>query len=231
MRHAFVDIVRNEGFFALYRGFWVTLPQLSASFVYSTIYEKLRSILHLHGNITSPPIVSAAAGGVASCVTQIIFVPTDIVSQHMMIYNNPQHFSGGSNRHNVAVIECLRNDNREKRLTLGLRVMRAVYKCDGVSGFYRGFLSSLLLYIPSSMTFWLSYYNALALLRNTRASLSRSSSDTREDLLLLQAISGSFGGIVAACVTNPFEVLRVRVQVKFHFISQFYSKCFSLTHL
>lgn len=143
----------------------------------------------------------------------------------------------------MAVIECLRNDNREKRLTLGFQQNKALWQwfqvcesweqCTNVMEFlgftgefisasvwnlyiiFRGFLSSLLLYIPSSMTFWLSYYNALALLRNTRASLSRSSSDTREDLLLLQAISGSFGGIVCQLDNLFLPVLKLKTSIQF----------------
>uniref|UniRef100_A0A915DKQ9 Uncharacterized protein n=1 Tax=Ditylenchus dipsaci TaxID=166011 RepID=A0A915DKQ9_9BILA len=32
-------------------------------------------------------------------------------------------------------------------------------------------------------------------------------------LLMLQAISGAFAGVAAAIVTNPLEILRIRVQV------------------
>lgn len=91
-----------------------------------------------------------------------------IVAQYMMVYNNPQSFVGTSK--SVAIVDLLKNDGLEKRLTLGLRVIRAVYKVDGIVGFYRyvikttefkilkflcrGFFSSVLLYIPSSMVFW-----------------------------------------------------------------------------
>uniref|UniRef100_A0AC34FYR6 Mitochondrial carrier protein n=1 Tax=Panagrolaimus sp. ES5 TaxID=591445 RepID=A0AC34FYR6_9BILA len=113
---------------------------------------------------------------------------------------------------NVGVTDCLRNDGLEKRLTLGLRVFRAVYKVDGIMGFYRGFLSSLLLYIPSSMIFWSTYYNALNLLTELDKKFSTDKSEER-NLLKLQATSGAIGGITAAALTNPLEVLRIRIQV------------------
>lgn len=226
MRHAFVDICRKEGFSALYRGFWVTLPQISASFVYSSVYEKLRNVLRRNTDISSPPVVSALAGGFASTCTQLIFVPTDIVAQYMMIYNNPKVFTGGSK--NMAVVDCIKADGLEKRFTLGLRVIRAVYKVDGVFGFYRGFFSSVLMYIPSSMVFWATYYNVLSLLKISRNRLlsspdgykvqdrgaySGESGENFENLLILQGISGACGGICAAICTNPLEVLRIRIQV------------------
>ncbi|KAH7721952.1 Protein F13G3.7 a [Aphelenchoides avenae] len=241
MRHCFTDIIQKEGFTALYRGFWVTLPQLSASFVYSSIYEKLRNVLTRRAHISSPPVVSALAGtfepycypatnriasnegalthcrilgGAASTCTQLIFVPTDIVAQYMMIHNKPESFTGGSS--NVAVINALKNDRLEGRLTLGLRVIRGVYKVDGLRGFYRGFLSSVMLYIPSSMVFWSTYYNALGALKSLRRRLSPPPTDEgdqpRQKLLLLQAASGAIGGISSAICTNPLEVLRIRIQ-------------------
>uniref|UniRef100_A0A7E4W0C4 Solute carrier family 25 member 44 n=1 Tax=Panagrellus redivivus TaxID=6233 RepID=A0A7E4W0C4_PANRE len=218
MRHAFVDIIRKEGFTALYRGFWVTLPQLSGSFIYSTAYEGLRNVLRRHGGIDSAPIVSALAGGAASSTTQLIFVPTDIVAQYMMVYNNPSNFTGGTQK--MSVVEALKHDGLEKRWTLGLRVIRAIYKVDGILGFYRGFFSSVLLYIPSSMVFWSTYYNVLGVLTAITADFShsegapRSPSPTADgNLLKLQALSGGIGGVFAAICTNPLEVLRIRIQV------------------
>jgi solute carrier family 25 protein 44 len=210
MTHAFSQIIKTEGIKALYRGYWVTIPQLYASFVYSTVYEGLRNVISKTFDIRSPPIVSALAGGAASTTTQLIFVPTDIVAQYMMIYNNPQSFAGSIK--NVGVTDCVRNDGLEKRLTLGLRVIRAIYILDGLSGFYRGFFSSLLLYIPSSMVFWGTYYNALNLL--TKLEMKFSSDKSGEgNLLKRQACSGAIGGITAAICTNPLEVLRIRIQV------------------
>ena len=52
-----------------FQGFWVTLSQLSASFIYSSVYEKLRSVFTTHTTIESPQIVSAFAGGAASVVS------------------------------------------------------------------------------------------------------------------------------------------------------------------
>ncbi|VDO90592.1 unnamed protein product, partial [Haemonchus placei] len=152
MRHAFTEIVKVEGVGALYRGFWMTLPQISASFLYSSTYERVRDLIQVHVGITNPSLVSALAGGIASPTAQLVFVPTDIVAQHMMVQNNPEAFGGS--RKASAVASAIRNDGLEKRLTLGLRVVRAVYRVDGIAGFYRGFLSAVMLYIPSTMVFW-----------------------------------------------------------------------------
>ncbi|KAI6242200.1 hypothetical protein M3Y99_00261100 [Aphelenchoides fujianensis] len=217
--HAFSSIVRTEGVSALYRGFWVTLPQLSASFIYSSVYEKLRNVLTTHTSLHSDQMVSACAGGAASVCTQFIFVPTDIVAQYMMVHNQSTVFSGSTK--NAVVLDILKADNLKERYTLGLRVIRAVYLADGLMGFYRGFLSSLIMYIPSSMVFWSSYYQSLIWLKERRA-LQLTDGQSRDlsklppvdqKLLLWQAISGAVGGASAAIFTNPLEVMRIRIQV------------------
>lgn len=82
------------------------------------------------------------------------------------------------------------------------------------------------------MVFWSTYYNTLNFLKakrklfyqkwkpndllNSQKSLS-SINKNDENLLFLQAISGSIGGISAAIFTNPLEILRIRIQVKLLF--------------
>ncbi|EPB77509.1 hypothetical protein ANCCEY_03418 [Ancylostoma ceylanicum] len=178
MRHAFTEILKVEGMGALYRGFWMTLPQLSASFLYSSTYERVRDLLQVHIGIKNHSLVSALAGGIASPCAQLVFVPTDIVAQHMMVHNNPEAFGGS--RKNVAVASAVRNDGLEGRRTLGLRVVRAVYK---VTEIQRGVKPK-----------------------------SPAEVDNR-NFFLDQAVSGSIGGIASACVTNPLEMLRIRLQV------------------
>lgn len=214
MRHAFVEIVRQEGFTALYRGFWMTLPQISASFLYSSTYERMRNLLQVQVGITNPSLVSALAGAIATPCAQMVFVPTDIVAQHMMVYNQAKNFAGSSK--SGSVHEFLQKDGLEKRRTLGLRVIRAVYNVDGAKGFYRGFLSAIFLYIPSTMVFWSTYYKALHVFRDLRIYLTTATNQEErvdEKLFIDQALAGSIGGIMAAVMTNPLEMLRIRLQV------------------
>lgn len=220
MRHAFTEILRAEGVGAFYRGFWMTLPQLSASFLYSSTYERVRDLLQVHIGIRNPSLVSALAGAIASPCAQLVFVPTDIVAQHMMVHSNPEAFGGS--RKNVAVASVVRSDGLESRLTLGLRVVRAVYKVDGLSGFYRGFFSAVMLYIPSTMVFWSTYYHTLGVFRQIRFKVTEIQKGVRpktaadvdnRNFYLDQAVSGSVAGIASACATNPLEMLRVRLQV------------------
>lgn len=85
----------------LFQGFWITVPQIGCSFIYSSVFEKCRFVLHDQG-YQSVGAVAAFAGALASMGTQSIFVPTDIVAQYMMIYKNTDKLTAG---HDKAVID------------------------------------------------------------------------------------------------------------------------------
>ncbi|EYB92197.1 hypothetical protein Y032_0197g1590 [Ancylostoma ceylanicum] len=137
--------------FFKFQGFWVTVPQIGTSFIYATVYEKLRAVLNQDFGINSVAGISSLAGGAASFASQVssahyfylvcpeqsnfqsIFVPTDIIAQYMMVYYKADKFISGNDK---AVIEYVRNE-KNTRLTLGLRFLRAIYKIDGLKGFYR----------------------------------------------------------------------------------------------
>lgn len=48
---------------------------------------------------------------------------------------------------------------------------------------------------------------------HNRVEVTENRDDVR-GLLLLQAISGAFGGVCAAVFTNPLEIMRIRIQVR-----------------
>uniref|UniRef100_A0AC35TLW3 Mitochondrial carrier protein n=1 Tax=Rhabditophanes sp. KR3021 TaxID=114890 RepID=A0AC35TLW3_9BILA len=209
---AFRHIVKNEGFTALYRGFWITLPQLSVTFLYSSIYESLRGQLSKDFSQNSAAI-SAMAGGVASLCAQLVFCPTDLIAQFMMIAKNPQAFTGGTR--NLEIIKALKNDGLKEKRSLGLRVVQAVYKVDGFKGFYRGYGAAILLNCPASMVFWSSYYNYLHAFKSIRKSyIDEDLKSAKLNLIFLQSMSGALAGATSAVCTNPLDVLRIRIQVQ-----------------
>lgn len=61
----------------------MTVPQIGTSLIYTTVYEKLRAVLQYDFGIQSVALISSVAGGAASFCSQAIFIPTDIVSQHV----------------------------------------------------------------------------------------------------------------------------------------------------
>jgi hypothetical protein len=72
------------------------------------------------------------------------------------------------------------------------------------------------------MVFWSIYYETLLRLKAARAKQVTGGSTMdfslltpdEQNLLFLQAISGACGGMASAIVTNPLEVMRIRIQVE-----------------
>ncbi|CAI5452849.1 unnamed protein product [Caenorhabditis angaria] len=198
---AYKDISKREGIRGLYRGFWITVPQIGSSLVYSTVFEKFRSVIHDNG-FKSISAVASISSGCASLATQFIFVPTDIIAQYMMIYKNQDRLTAG---HDKQVVELIQKQVKNGR-TLGLSVVSAVYKADGISGFFRGFFASAIVYVPQMMMFWPVYYA-------TQEVLNKLHPPTNRSIMYDQAFSAVVGGMVATVATNPMELFRVRIQM------------------
>lgn len=86
---AFYKISKQEGFTALYKGFWVSAFQIVSGVSYITTYETVRHLLH-QNNIRDSRLKALIGGGCASLVGQTIIVPFDIISQHMIVLGMPE---------------------------------------------------------------------------------------------------------------------------------------------
>uniref|UniRef100_A0A8D0DVQ5 Solute carrier family 25 member 44 n=2 Tax=Salvator merianae TaxID=96440 RepID=A0A8D0DVQ5_SALMN len=193
---AFVKILRAEGAAGLYRGFLVNTFTLISGQCYVTTYELTRKYTSRYTN--SNTIKSVVAGGSASLVAQSITVPIDVVSQHLMMQRKGETMG----RFKVQAHEGRRfpvfGQTRD--------IIAQIFKADGLRGFYRGYVASLLTYIPNSAVWW-PFYHFYA---------EQLSSLTPKDCphLLLQAISGPMAAATASTLTNPMDVIRARVQVE-----------------
>ncbi|VDK76606.1 unnamed protein product [Litomosoides sigmodontis] len=216
VRHALVDIIRSEGLRGLYRGFLMTVPQNLAPLIYCNAYEKTRESLKFHLGLSSDKLVSSLAGGTVSLLTQIIFVPTDITSQYMIIYNNPSAFIGKS--HHAAVLNYIQENKAKLSSRPTFQVLGALYHVDGYRGFFRGYVASTALGMSAGSIFWIVYYTCLESIRWCRRKFLHSllgyDKDGHPYLLLDQGVAAATSSIVAATLTNPLEILRLRAQVQ-----------------
>ncbi|XP_040267854.1 solute carrier family 25 member 44 [Bufo bufo] len=193
---AFVKILRSEGAAGLYRGFLVNTFTLISGQCYVTTYELTRKYVSRYSS--SNTVKSLVAGGSASLVAQSITVPIDVISQHLMM----QRVGRSMGRFRVQVSE------QKQTVMFGQTkdIILQIFKADGLKGFYRGYVASLLTYIPNSAVWW-PFYHFYA---------EQLSSLSPKDCphLLLQAISGPLAAATASTITNPMDVIRARVQVE-----------------
>ncbi|KAK2525066.1 Slc25a44 [Columba guinea] len=193
---AFVKILRTEGATGLYRGFLVNTFTLISGQCYVTTYELTRKYVSRYNNNNA--VKSLVAGGSASLVAQSITVPIDVISQHLMMQRKGESMG----RFKV------QNQDGKRMLVFGQTkdIIVQIFKADGFRGFYRGYVASLLTYIPNSAVWW-PFYHFYA---------EQLSGLTPKDCphLLLQAISGPLAAATASTLTNPMDVIRARVQVR-----------------
>ncbi|KAI1904053.1 hypothetical protein AGOR_G00001720 [Albula goreensis] len=197
---AFVKILRTEGVRGLYRGFMVNTFTLISGQGYITTYELVRKYVSRYS--TNNTVKSLVAGGSASLVAQSITVPIDVVSQQLMMQGQGEHLTRFKVKPKMMVA------TGKHRVTFGQTrdIIVQIFAADGLRGFYRGYVASLLTYIPNSAVWWPFYHFYAEQLSKLAPSECPH--------LILQAMAGPLAAATASTVTNPMDVVRARVQVE-----------------
>uniref|UniRef100_A0A7N8XA45 Solute carrier family 25 member 44b n=2 Tax=Mastacembelus armatus TaxID=205130 RepID=A0A7N8XA45_9TELE len=195
---AFFKILRNEGIRGLYRGFMVNTFTLISGQAYITTYELVRKYVSQYSEDNT--VKSLVAGGSASLVAQSITVPIDVVSQHLMMQGQGEHLT------RFRLSSNTETGKPKKVFGQTRNIMAQIFAADGLRGFYRGYVASLLTYIPNSAVWW-PFYHFYA------EQLSKLA-PTDCPHLVLQAMAGPLAAATASTVTNPMDVVRARVQVE-----------------
>ena len=136
---AFKKITKYEGVRGLYKGFMVNTLTILSGQCYITTYELVRKGCGDMNNTAK----SFIAGGCASFIAQSLTVPIDIVSQHIMLEGQSLDAKAG---------------RRKVTLRDALKISKRIYGMDGWKGFYRGYIASLLTFMPNSALWWPFYH-------------------------------------------------------------------------
>ncbi|XP_041853558.1 solute carrier family 25 member 44a isoform X1 [Melanotaenia boesemani] len=160
---AFCKILRTEGLRGLYRGFMLNTFTLVSGQAYITTYELVRKYVSQYS--PSNTVKSVVAGGAASLVAQTITVPIDVVSQHLMMQGQGEHLS----RFKVKPKMMLATTKRRPTFGQTRDITVQIFAADGFKGFYRGYVASLLTYIPNSALWWPFYHFYAAVSASTKS--------------------------------------------------------------
>ncbi|XP_052084604.1 solute carrier family 25 member 44-like [Mytilus californianus] len=205
MFDAIVKIGRREGFRAFYQGFGVSCIQIPSSVIYITIYESVRQ--YWTARLNNGHISSMIAGFSASCVNQLFIVPLDIVSQHLMLMEGKKSATNKRIEEKLQKLQKIHISDEIKNSKFGAvrAICREIMQSEGLRGFYKGSGVSLAVYSAGSGFWWL-FYNIYGswMIEFFPVSTSR---------LALKMVAAPLAGISSVVLTNPFDVLRTRVQV------------------
>lgn len=147
---AFFKILKAEGVRGLYRGFMVNTFTLISGQAYITTYELVRKYVSQYSEDNT--IKSLVAGGSASLVAQSITVPIDVVSQQLMMQGQGQHLT------RFRLSSNSQTGKPAKVFGQTTTIVSQIFAADGFRGFYRGYVASLLTYIPNSAVWWPFYH-------------------------------------------------------------------------
>jgi len=198
---AYKQISRTEGFRGLYRGFWISCFQVVSGVCYVSTYEGVRHLLDING-INNARLKALAGGSCASLVGQTVIVPFDVISQHMMVLGlDPRAGKSDLSANPLAV-----NTEGRTRWQITWDITRTIYVRDGLRGFYRGYVASLLTYVPSSASWWTFY--------SLYQDLGRDMSPSWAPATLVQCVAAVMAGCTTSFITNPLDLVRTRVQVQ-----------------
>lgn len=172
---------RSEGLKGFYKGFLVNQLSILTGHFYVTSYEVSRSQMSFFGDGTR----GFVAGGVAALMEQFLANPIEVISQKLMIQGQ-----GESNT----------------KLKGALHISAGVFRDHGMSGFYRGFVLSLLTGALWSAVWWGSYGVYIDVIGDH--------APHGTSHLLIQSVAGGLSGLNAAVIGNPFDIVKTRLQVE-----------------
>lgn len=157
--NAFRRIVCSEGLRGLYSGFLVHNLAVASQMTFLTSYEMMRHTLASRNICRNSRQRSFIAGGVASLVAQTVVVPVDIVSQHLQILPVSNQMKGTERPLKTVLVQPVDAPVNGMVNSFGTTksVVLKIYRRNGLQGFYKGYLTSVITYVPTSGIWWLSY--------------------------------------------------------------------------
>jgi hypothetical protein len=210
-RELFVRIAQTEGLRGMYRGLGITLTAGPvATVLYFTTYEVrwarggVRSVTHplpypsqmardSVGRILPGTLSHLSAGMIAEAVSCLLFVPIDVIKERMQVQGGvPPPTTAG------------RQGSVYYRNTV--HAARTIFRGEGLRGVYKGYWATVGSFGPFSALYFALYEQFKA-----RALAMRGSSELHVSDSLVCAASA--GGIASA-LTNPLDIVKLRMQVQ-----------------
>lgn len=152
MFDAAFKIYKSEGARGLYKGFWISSVQIFSGVFYISTYEGVRHLLTQSG--AGERTKALIGGGCASLVGQTIIVPFDVISQHAMVLG----MGGGKNVASEVNPLGINYHKNRSRMRISIDIAREILRRDGIKGYYRGYMASLMAYVPNSALWWTFYH-------------------------------------------------------------------------
>lgn len=201
----FRQSISQDGFLSLYRG--VSAPLVGAALETSSLFFSYRiaqNVLRATVFTTNEPLTLptlALCGAISGAFTSLILTPIELVKCKMQIPLSPSSATNPS-----ALI-------RPGALT----IMASVYRADGIAGFWRGQLGTLLRETGGSAAWFGSFEGVSAAFRTLQASKLAGEVDRNDKIILplwQQMLAGACAGMSYNLAFYPADTIKSRMQTE-----------------
>jgi hypothetical protein len=196
------DVLRGRPLHTLFNGLGVSVVgSLPASTLYFATYEFAQTRIFRDASFVS----NFAAGFLAEIVSTSLYIPVDIVKQHYQVT------AQNSNRTAMSMLRSIYEGTSISATTA--KSGHQAQQTTGIRNFYRGFGATLLCFGPYSAL----YFSFFDYLRSIAQPLVLVNNDTTwgrsgKEFGLNLACGVAAGGL-AAFLTNPLDLLKLRLQM------------------
>ena len=217
MRWSLTEAIRKRGFLSLYQGVGIACllgtPALS---LYYTTYDKSKEALCAVLGREESTSIHVASATMAEVVSGVIWTPMELVKQKLQVK--------GSLVKQPTPLVPLRTPAPNSAGGEGLvsptaGLVQRIHEKHGWGGFYRGYLLGLMVFVPFSACYFISYENLKAgMIARQVAANGDSFPGEAVELSFLQYMSASaVSAVLGSAIANPMDVVKTRWQVNRQF--------------
>lgn len=189
---------KNEGVRGLYRGFGITaLGSAPATCLYLTSYDQASHHLTTASAFLGRNdfVAHFLAGMIAEAFSCVLWVPIDVVKERLQI----QEKGGVGNYRGSS------------------HALTTIFRTEGLSGIYRGYAATLASFGPYS-AFYFAFYEKIKAftlgLNSYQDTTSNGKNTENKASFLLHLANASLASAMASLVTNPLDLVKLRLQIQ-----------------
>lgn len=206
------------------KGFWINSIQVFSGFTYIVFYEKTRHLITNYTNISDTKAKAFLSGGISSALNQTLVIPFDVISQHIMVALNNRRkqgqsegsiglssakaktSAGGGGFKSTYFKSLSLNPEEVQRKGIAIAIIQQLFREGGLRSFYKGYLATLICFVPSTACWWMLYHNCNEFLFSSNLTQN-------VPYMFVNCLSGTISGATVSIMTNPLDLLRANIQV------------------
>ncbi|TCD66263.1 hypothetical protein EIP91_001592 [Steccherinum ochraceum] len=209
-------IIRSEGWSGMFDGLETdTIAQLLSNFLYFYFYSFLRSVLVRRKTRSSIPAPKTKAkpvllsvveelgiGFIAGVASRAISTPLSVVTVRLQTATEGDDDEGEMNAEKGEASE------QTKEITTPVTVMRKIYSEEGLTGFWRGFTTTIPLSMNPALTLFLFQLFRRVIARGKSDKAAAQGPTTHEAFF-----GAAFSNAIATVILYPLMLAKTRLQV------------------